>query len=514
MRSKLFGLIYMSSYKIQLNIINLKAQKIVEKMDSPSFIQAESKSQVFEQDMVKICTAIDGFKEKLKEYHIKNYRFYGNGQLIDQLAASFIADQIKVRTGWEIQWLNSSQIVYAKVLSGMKSFGQVQHDRIKQIPIYLLSLGSAMINLSLFEKGKFVSTWSLPLGPREISAIHQISNETPNNPIDVVNDYMGAKLDYLARQIQTSANAALIIQHADSLSNFYLHENNTTVRITRSDFAAFYRRTVPMPAAYLQRAYRLEPAVVDHTLPNLLTIANVIKLLQPKEVYVTDMSVITGLIMIEAYRQKFARGAFIGHEIMMTFAKKMADRYLVDQKHAQAMRHFALHIFDRLRKIHLLSEKDRTLLALAATVSDSGSFINQVNRYEQSAAIIEANKLIGLSDAENEIVGEICRYQTTNGNQSSPVIGGHHYRHLDAQIQLKVAKLAAILRLAAALDASHKQKIKKIVVSLKDDNHLLIRAKSNADITFERWSFKRQAHLFEDVFGIHVSLKQEGMNRR
>lgn len=514
MRSKLFGLIYMSSYKIQLDIINLKSQKIVEKMDSPSFIQAGSKSEVFEKDMNKICQAIDGFKEKLKEYHIKNYGFYGNGQLIDELSASFIADQIKVRTGWKIEWLNSSQIIYAKVLSGIKSFDEVQHDRLQEIPIYLLSLGSAMINLSLFKKGKFVSTWSLPVGPREIKAIGQISNETPNNPIDVINDYMSAKIDYLARQIEPSPQAALVIQHADSLSNFYLHENNTTVRITLQDFAAFYRRTVQMPPAYLREAYQLEPAVVDHTLPNLLTIKNFIDLLQPKEVYVTDMSVIAGLIMIQAHRQKFTRGAFIGHEIIMTFAKNMADRYLVDQKHAAAVRHLALHIFDRLRKIHLLSDKDRTLLALAATVNDTGSFVNQVNRYEQSAAIIEANKLIGLSDSENEIVGEICRYQTTNGNVSAPVIGGHHYRHLDSRIRMTVAKLAAILRLASALDASHKQKIKKIVVSIKNDNRLIIRAKSNADITFERWSFKRRAHLFKDVFGIDVSLKQEGMNRR
>lgn len=67
MRNKLFGLIYMSSYKIQLNIVNLKDLTIIEKIDSPSFAQADSKSEVFENDMEKICIAIDGFKQKLKE---------------------------------------------------------------------------------------------------------------------------------------------------------------------------------------------------------------------------------------------------------------------------------------------------------------------------------------------------------------------------------------------------------------------------------------------------------------
>ena len=120
-----------------------------------------------------------------------------------------------------------------------------------------------------------------------------------------------------------------------------------------------------------------------------------------------------------------------------------------------------------------------------------------------------------MSDRENEIVSEICRYQTIDdGDGSAPNIGGHHYRHLNPDVQLTVAKLSAILRIATALDASHKQKIKKIVISLKKNNELVIRAKTNADITLERWSFNKRVKLFEDVFGIKVVLKQEGMNRQ
>ena len=157
----------------------------------------------------------------------------------------------------------------------------------------------------------------------------------------------------------------------------------------------------------------------------------------------------------------------------------------------------------------------RELLGWAATVDDIGSFVNQARRYEQSADFIEANELIGMSDRENEIVSEICRYQTIDdGDGSAPNIGGHHYRHLNPDVQLTVAKLSAILRIATALDASHKQKIKKIVISLKKNNELVIRAKTNADITLERWSFNKRVKLFEDVFGIKVVLKQEGMNRQ
>lgn len=511
MKNKLFGLIYMSSYKIQLNIVDLKKLTIIEKIDSPSFGQADSKSEVFENDMTKICQALDGFKEKLAEYRINNFKFYANQQLIDDLSASYIADQIRVRTGFQVKWLSGSQIVYAKVLSGIKSFSKVKRGKLHTIPIYLLSLGSAMVNLSYFENQKFVSTWSLPLGPREIQEINEITNTTPNNPIDVIKDYIGARIDHLARQINPSPNAAIMIQHADSLSNRYLQQNDTVTRITANEFGRFYQDTINMPQAYMMQKYQLEPAVAEHTLPNLIAIRKFINLLEPAEVYITDMSVITGLLMQEAKRN--LNNEIYSDNIVTTFAKNMADHYLVDRQHAEAVTKFALHIFDRLHCIHMLDEKDRQLLTLAAIVDDVGSFINQSSRYEQSAEILEANKLIGLSDKENEVVKEICRYQTIDEGPGKPDIGGHHYRNLDSHIQLKITKLSAILRIATALDASHKQKIKQIVVSLKKDNHLIIHAKTNADITLERWSFNKHVKLFEEVFGIKVSLKQEGMNR-
>lgn len=513
MKNRLFGLIYMSSYKIQLNIVDLKDLSIVEKLDSPSFVQADNKGEVFEQDMDKICIAIEGFKDKLAEYHIKDFKFYGNRQLIDELSASYIADQIKVRTTLKIEWLNSGQIVYAKVLSGIRSLVEERMERSKKAPTYLLSLGSATINLSYFEKDKFVSSWGMPLGPREIQEIKQISNETPNSPIDVTTDYIDSRIDHLARQIEPSPNSAIVIQHADALSNYFLHKHDSATRITLEDLENFYQKTIHMPLSNIMQEYQLEHAVAEHTLPNLIAVREFIHLLKPSQVYITDMSVITGLLMQEAQKRKLLKNEY-SDDVIMTFAQNMANRYLVDMDHAAAVKKFALHLFDRLRHVHLLPEKDRQILGLAAVVDDVGSFVNQTSRYEQSARILEANKLIGLSDRDNEIVSEICRYQTFDEGPGKPDIGGHHYRHLDPTIQLEVAKLSAILRIASSLDASHKQKIKKIVISLKKNDHLIVRAKTNADITFERWMFNKRAQLFEDVFGIKVSLKQEGMNRR
>ena len=84
----------------------------------------------------------------------------------------------------------------------------------------------------------------------------------------------------------------------------------------------------------------------------------------------------------------------------------------------------------------------------------------------------------------------------------SPTALQPHYRHLDDDIQLTIAKLAAILRVVDSLDDSRQQKIKSINLKLTNDGRLKIRASATDDLVLEKWSFSSKASLFNDVYGI------------
>ena len=101
---------------------------------------------------------------------------------------------------------------------------------------------------------------------------------------------------------------------------------------------------------------------------------------------------------------------------------------------------------------------------------------------------MEANPLIGLSDKDNRIIAEVARYHSAE----SPDISQAHYRHLDDEIQMPVAKLAAILRLVDALDDSRLQKISSIKLKLVGDSRLIIKATANDDLVLEKWSFSKK----------------------
>lgn len=501
MNKKLFGLIYMSSYKIQMNIVNLKKMTIVEKLDSPTFIQSDtnSKFELYEQSLDKICEALEGFKRKLEEYKITNSKFYANRQLLSINSARFIQDQIEVRTGFRLEWLNSSQVVYNKLLAGNDGFSNDQVNKLVKYPTYLLSLGSAMMNLSLFKEGHFMWTWPFALGPQELQDLEEVAGATTGNPSDVMADYIGADLRYLGEQIEQTDNATMIIQHAVALTHKFMSDEETPVYITVEQFDDFFNEIIDSPVEYWAQRYQLDQSDLVHVIPNLILIKQVIDYLKPQNIYLTEHSVISGLIIQEKNEPKVNRERF--NNIIMTSVQNMAQRYNVDLKHATAVREFALHIFDQMKRLKLVKEEDRKLLEIAATLAEVGNFISRNTSNKDSAYIIENNKIIGLSDRENEMVAEITSYGI-NKNTIKDL------SYFNPEMQVDVAKIAGILKIARALDASHKQKINKIAVSIKNEN-VTIKAVTADDITFERWRFKKNAELFKKVFGMDAILKQK-----
>ena len=78
----------------------------------------------------------------------------------------------------------------------------------------------------------------------------------------------------------------------------------------------------------------------------------------------------------------------------------------------------------------------------------------------------------------------------------------------DPSRRLLGAKLAAILRLANALDRSHHQKVKGLKAALKD-RELSMVMDSDEDISFELGLLKDKVEFFEEVFGIRLNIRRK-----
>ena len=70
-----------------------------------------------------------------------------------------------------------------------------------------------------------------------------------------------------------------------------------------------------------------------------------------------------------------------------------------------------------------------------------------------------------------------------------------------------IVKLLAILRVANALDRSHKQKFKHIKIALRGDK-LNITIESKDSIALEKGMFEEKADFFEQVFSVRPVLTE------
>jgi exopolyphosphatase/guanosine-5'-triphosphate,3'-diphosphate pyrophosphatase len=70
-----------------------------------------------------------------------------------------------------------------------------------------------------------------------------------------------------------------------------------------------------------------------------------------------------------------------------------------------------------------------------------------------------------------------------------------------------VNKLAAILRVADALDASRIQHVKDFDFKL-DDEGLVIAVPTTADLSLEEHTLAMKGDLFEDIYGLPIRLER------
>lgn len=206
------------------------------------------------------------------------------------------------------------------------------------------------------------------------------------------------------------------------------------------------------------------------------------------------------------YSQKVER-FLLAHDFTKDIIKSVrwiAKKYDSDEAHVRNVENHAKALFDATKKISGLNQRHRLLLQTAAILHDTGKFINGSKSVYNSCHIIRETEIIGLSDAEREIVSCIVLY-----NSSAYVPKYEKMSHeIDRDSYMDLLKLSAIFGLANAMDKSHRQKMDKIRVTITE-NEMKITADTIYDITLEQSMVEEKSGFFEEIFGIKPVLRQK-----
>ena len=263
--------------------------------------------------------------------------------------------------------------------------------------------------------------------------------------------------------------------------------------MTTEDFMGRYKMLGSKSHAEIAKELQVTREQATILIPCARIYGRFIEVVGSKKLWVPGTDICDGIAMDYGIRKKKISGKHDFNEDILNEVRGISKRYKGNSLHIQFIKNMAVRIFDETKRMHGLSGRERLLLELAAMLHDCGKYISIHDAAECSYHIIMATEIIGLSHREREMLAEIVKYNTVK---------------IPVGMNLTVIKLTAILRVANALDRSHKQKMSDCRLELKG-RELMIHTKTKEDITLEKGLFVDKAEFFEEVYGIKPVIKQK-----
>ena len=176
----------------------------------------------------------------------------------------------------------------------------------------------------------------------------------------------------------------------------------------------------------------------------------------------------------------------------MQTVDELSRIYDSDPAHNQKVTELALAIFDELADLHHLGPAERLLLELSGRLHDIGWSQTVLHGHHKlSGELILKSEIPGLSEVDKVMCSLIARYHT----KSLPNASKHpRFASLKPKQRDTVEWLAAILRVADALDSSHTGIVKRLKVRVSEKG-LTFSLDTNSDC----WDEVRRARIKQDL---------------
>ncbi len=509
MACTMFGAIDVGSYEVNLKIYEISARKgicvvnhVRHRMELGK--DAYATGRIGTELVDELCAVLQDFQRIMKEFGVEACRACATSAVRETKNTLILLDRIYQRTGIRLEVLSNSEqrfLGYKSIASNAEGFQEIIEKGTA-----IIDVGGGSIQISLFDKDNLVTTQNIRLGTLRLrERLSDVAQRTVR--------YAGVMEELLNNELRTyrklylkDRNIRYMILVGDYIQgiNNYIHKDRRGNQITKEEFITFYD-------AFIEKGPQAVAAELGISMENssLLIPAMVIykRLLEEtgaEYVVIVGMDLGDGLAYDYAEKAKLLKPRHNFENDILEAARNIAKRYHTNRNHTLVMEKLALAIFDKLKATHGLGPRERLLLQISVLLHDCGKYINMAFSSECSYNIIMSTEIIGLSHLEREMVANIVRFNSGQVLDFEELSVGST---LERGEYLTIAKLTAILRVANALDRSHKQKIKDVRVTLKDNHTMQILVDTVEDLTLEQALFREKSEFFEEVYSIRPILK-------
>lgn len=504
---KLFAAVDIGSHKLKMKIVEASKEGAVNTLETVDLLvplgrDTFNDGKLSFNSVKRTCEAIQSFKRLMTDYGVKEWRMVATSAIREAENRDFMIDRIRLQTGFQVEIINNSQ---EKFLTYKAIKWQLSNHKIMDTgePTLILNISAGSIQLLLAENNLLVSSQSLKLGALRIKeSIARLEKHTLNFT-RVLEEYIEAHIEnveYLKSSTEIT-NFVIVSSELEYIMSLLGVTAKGATSLSRDEFERLYDIIINKTTKAIAEEYGVSYSDAELFVPTVILIRKFFEKTSSDKIIIPSVSLVDGIV-VERFNCMGAASSCIDYNAdILCYVRNLAGRYKYNKKHSEYVEGAALHMFDKLSAMHGLGSRERFLLQIACLLHDIGKYIGADPHYVYSYNIINASQLLGLSDDELRMVASIARYHSLE----TPGFDSTGITKLETPQRIGAMKLIAIIRMADALDTSHKQKLKVRSLAIHEDQ-FIIKADSLEEAVLEHWTFQMKAEFFTEVFGLKPQL--------
>jgi len=506
-----FSAIEVGSSELSMKIYEISKEKGIKELEYiRKTVELGAETYVnnkISHDKIKtICKILIEFKRKMKEYGIHSYKAFATSAIREATNSITVLDRIKVTTGIDVKILSNSEkrfLYYKAIAMHDKEFNDIIDEGTA-----IVDVGAGSIQISLYDKGMLLSTQNIKLGFLRIEKIIGEIDYRSKKHIKLVEEYINNDLNTYKKLFLDKEKVKNIIavgDNIDDFSNLCLY-NKKTDYLTKEAYDNIFLDLININDNVLKKKNKYHENISEFIVPTALIYKKIFSITNANKVWFPKVAINDGIVVDYAENHRIIKKKHDFDADIIYAARKLGQRYKCNIKHAQNVENSALCLYDRLKKIHGLGQRERLYTQIATILHNCGTYINMNEVPINSYNIVMSTELIGLSHMERSLVANMVKYMSYDLPDYDVFASV-----FDKQTYIVMSKIIAILRLANAMDKSHRQKCKKIDIIL-EDNNMIVNIDTIADITLEKKAFLHETDFFMELYGVKPKLKQKHKN--
>jgi exopolyphosphatase / guanosine-5'-triphosphate,3'-diphosphate pyrophosphatase len=448
----------------------------------------------------RIVSIIRGYQQTLSELGLDPHqltRAVATNVLHEAINHEAVLNRIRIACGLPVAMIDDGEMTR---LIYLKTRRRLQHlPAMSRRTTLVVHVGPGNTRALLFHEGLITRYTSYRIGTHRTREAVDASHAEGSSLLRVIREHATANLAQLRFDYSdVSIDGMVLIGYEIQSVALFLTKNNEACLL--KDFRKFTNETANLSDLEAVKRFQIDYQTAEALIPALEINLAIAETLGMQEVHIPTSEYEQGLLQ-DLLASRELTGTFASE--VLRSAQILAERYQSDPGHGEHVGKLCEHFFTNLADLHQLSAHDSLLLQVAAILHEVGTYVSPRAHHKHSEYIILNSEIFGLDRLDVTIVALVSRYHRHSG----PKLDHAAYAALSTDDRIRVCKLSAILRIADALERTHAQRISKIEIQ-RSATKLRISLPGMEDAAIERLAMASKADLFEQVFGLSVSIEE------